>query len=1117
MPIPNDDARRLLAELDGPDLANFMAQAEARHVLLEVGEAPENFPPFTVALDERITGLAYIYLAAGCSLIEQGERAEGAAALERAARLLRNVHGPHAATSKESAFHILLAAMAAYAAGQYSWAFIMLKTVPPLTETVRLVSAFLRRDREAMQATIGQVVSGEGASFKSDDDLTEAAIGRAIARTLAFTAEFMYAGDPAHLERARAELEDAATIALESMSPASWWIVRVLKLMLADLEDASPWTVLPPHFGSGAALPDDLERYVRLLAFDELRPVYELWRSQREALPHALGTNPGAVISLKTGGGKTRVAELAMLQTLAASDSAKVLFLAPFRSLAFEMEQTLSRTFRPLGYEVSHLYGGARTNRSETEIATEARIIIATPEKARALFRAAPDVFAEIKLIVIDEGHLLGPNSRDVRNEMYYEHLRVRARHTGARLLLLSAALPNADQIAGWIASDPAHLGESTWRPSLQRYGLLRWNGKRVRLDWKGDYQSFNPQFVVGRPTGPRANAKKFPANRNEAVAATAVRLWADERPVMIFTAQARSVPGMARAVLRALAFEAKPPEHGWPEREWKVFEAICEEELPEDAIEFAAARAGVICHSNSLPAQVRVAMEHLMRSGAPRIVIATKTLAQGVNLGVSTVIVASTLVDKGEFVDLRDFLNIAGRAGRAFVDVEGKILFTVDEQEPKKARAQEKRADAYFGGSPPGQVVSGVLYIVHYLKEIAAKAGVDFAHLLEMAAEDDFSALADKREQAYGSCDLLDDALLSLHEDAVVNAPADAPAIWVEKLFRESLGALQADAIRTPQKVTSGEVVAFLQARAAAALRQASSPEKRKAVVSSSLPFKVALHMFDDIGAWAQMVDGYEAAGESFEALVLLLSQAESWARQNAASLADKLPEEATLAKVREGWLRGLPLRTLCKDGKELHAACRDFYGFTLTWIIHAASQQLRASRDEGRADILARLSLCVELGLPSERACRIFLAGIRSRAAAVEISRTGVELGESIGAIARSLRDDDVLLALRRTLTPKASAWLDLLASRAGSSSPVAPRFRPFSLSGMTTDDSLFARSTDGTIRLVSIDGRRNIAVGSTPDLPFDVVANDPRYCFVFGEGAWRLRVRDPRVKDR
>ena len=67
------------------------------------------------------------------------------------------------------------------------------------------------------------------------------------------------------------------------------------------------------------------------------------------------------------------------------------------------------------------------------------------------MLRAAPELLEAVKLIVIDEGHLLGGNARNVRNEMFLEHLRLLARQRGARMLLLSAVLPNADELALWV------------------------------------------------------------------------------------------------------------------------------------------------------------------------------------------------------------------------------------------------------------------------------------------------------------------------------------------------------------------------------------------------------------------------------------------------------------------------------------------------------------------------------------------------------------------------------------------------------------------------------------------------------------------------------------------
>jgi replicative superfamily II helicase len=352
----------------------------------------------------------------------------------------------------------------------------------------------------------------------------------------------------------------------------------------------------------------------------------------------------GAVINLRTSAGKTRVAELAILQTFLAYPDSHVFYLAPFRSLALEIEHTLTATFSWLGYGVSHLYGGSRVSSVDTELALESDISIATPEKARALFRAAPDLFENVKLIIVDEGHLIGPSERFVRNEIFIAHLCSLAHTKGARVLLLSAVLPNAHEVAEWVAGDPAAVATSNWKPSAERFGLLRWNGRRVRIDWEGEMASFNPSFVEAKRLGFGKRTKPFPRNKYEAVAATAVRL-STIGPVMIFTGRAVSVRTLAKAVLIALG--ESPEDHLWPKHEWKVFETVCQEELDTDAIELRAARAGVVCHSNQLTPQVRLSLEYLMRSKPPKIIIATTTLAQGVNVGITSVIVATPYIGR--------------------------------------------------------------------------------------------------------------------------------------------------------------------------------------------------------------------------------------------------------------------------------------------------------------------------------------------------------------------------------------------------------------------------------------------------------------------------------------
>lgn len=237
------------------------------------------------------------------------------------------------------------------------------------------------------------------------------------------------------------------------------------------------------------------------------------------------------------------MAELAILQTLLGNSETKVLYLAPFRSLAIEIEQTLSKTFDPLGFPVSHLYGGFRLSRSDTQLAESSSITIATPEKTRAMLRASPELISQIGLIIVDEGHLIGANERYVKNELFLDHLRVLSSRNNSRILMLSAVLPNADDISNWLTTNPDNVARSNWKPSSERFGILQWQGNNVRIDWRGEYESFNPKFVqqiecnrqfdhgTGRWKGRR---KAFPSDKGEAIAASAIRLCA-VGPVMIF------------------------------------------------------------------------------------------------------------------------------------------------------------------------------------------------------------------------------------------------------------------------------------------------------------------------------------------------------------------------------------------------------------------------------------------------------------------------------------------------------------------------------------------------------------------------------------------------------
>jgi len=1108
MAIPVETARDVLERYRTPQIQNLFAQSSASYVLYEVGEDEDNFPQFDAALTDKVTMSAYALLAAGVSLAESELSSESIAAMEEAAALLNNVHLPHAPEATTSSFHVLISSMAFYAAGQYSRAFVSIRRIEAQTDLARMIAFFIRKRPDELIRELNAYILADLGELSDPWELCDHAVTTAIARSLSNVLEYLASGEARFIEAAEELVNTAMELADTYNSPSHWWISRLLRLMIRGNGAASPWQVLPPHFPDGQNL---LSRYIRLLLF-RTPAVTELWRSQRDAIPIALDrTRGGAVVNMRTSSGKTRVAEMAILQTLDADPNAKVLYLAPFRSLALEIEQSLGQVFDWCGFRVSHLYGGFRISAIDRGLAEDSSITIATPEKARAILRSSPELLAGVKLIVIDEGHLVGANERYVRNELFVDHLRHFASTVDCRIIMLSAVLPNPAELAGWVTGNQDNAIRSEWKPSAERFGVLRWQGEHVRIDWQGEFESFNPRFVESQPLGWGRRRKPFPNTKNEAIAATAVRLMS-VGPVMIFSARANSIPGLANAVL--LAMGESPDEHPWPAAAWNVFEATCEEELPVGAIELKAARCGIVCHSNRLPTQVRMATERLMRSTAPKAIIASSTLAQGVNVGVSSVIVATPYQGKHP-IDHRDFWNICGRAGRAFVDGEGKILYAIDEtRKGWQVRRDHELAKAYFDARKADPVVSGLLHVLQIMRRIALEAGVEFASLMTMVAEDQFSKLPEKNAHLCNYIlDLIDDGLLAMQEDDTINPNGDGPEVWVDDVFRGSLAAIQAD--NEPQSVSRDELLQFIRTRARHILDNTPEPEQRKAVVSTGLPMSAASNVYRDREEFCEQAQLVADAEQSWEAISAFVAWLEAWAREHAERVVETLPGEDKMNVVRELWLAGKPMRVMCEKVAAADQMCRDIYGYQIPWLIHAASQQLRQMGKEDLAKVLASVALLVELGVPNEVAAWVFLTGVRSRAASTELAYCGADLGASFGEVRKRLQDNEVVEELKARVSESTRAWLDLHWSASVCSQVQVPQFPKFRLEALAASDRIVVRKLKKRIFLCSADGVRRFAVKVSEKWPCDLIADDDRYCFDRVDGKFELRTRDPRIE--
>ena len=186
------------------------------------------------------------------------------------------------------------------------------------------------------------------------------------------------------------------------------------------------------------------------------------------------------------------------------------------------------------------------------------------------------------------------------------------------------------------------------------------------------------------------ASNPALPGDQRELCLATAWRLVEDGQTVLIFCPERRSVEPFAdvivdlheRGALRSL-LEADPAS------QHRI--ALGEEWLGPDSAILKCLRLGVALHHGALPTAYRKEVERLLRDDVLKVTISSPTLAQGLNLS-ATAVVMHSLHRHGERIEVSEFKNVIGRAGRAYVDVEGIVLFPIFDRHREEAARTGKR-----------------------------------------------------------------------------------------------------------------------------------------------------------------------------------------------------------------------------------------------------------------------------------------------------------------------------------------------------------------------------------------------------------------------------------------
>ena len=130
------------------------------------------------------------------------------------------------------------------------------------------------------------------------------------------------------------------------------------------------------------------------------------------------------IVKMPTSAGKTRIAELAIVYTLITNPGSKCVYIAPYRALVSELEQTFLNLLSDLGYRVSSVAGAFESDEFEELLLHDADVVVTTPEKLDLLFRTQADFFSNVQLFVLDEAHIIHDLQRGAKYELLLTRLK---------------------------------------------------------------------------------------------------------------------------------------------------------------------------------------------------------------------------------------------------------------------------------------------------------------------------------------------------------------------------------------------------------------------------------------------------------------------------------------------------------------------------------------------------------------------------------------------------------------------------------------------------------------------------------------------------------------------
>lgn len=433
--------------------------------------------------------------------------------------------------------------------------------------------------------------------------------------------------------------------------------------------------------------------------------IFELLYPQKESLSEIFNPAHSAiVVNLPTSSGKTMIAEYRLLAALNqfAADGGWVAYVVPTRSLVNQTYNQLNKDLSSIGIQVEKVSGtldldGFEEALLERDAENKAfDVLVTTYEKLHLMIRQSYGTSEKRPLVlaIVDEAHNIEDETRGLNLEFLLSTIKTDC--ANANFLLMTPDVSNSEEIAKWLGGErgrDVHLSLHWWQPNERVVGALIKEGSRKSYDFKlktlltnkGTYLTEDNIKLADSnqndPTASKLKTKKLFAST------LAAKLLDIKEPTVILAHDPSSAFDIANDICSKIEFEFEP------DIDVELVRRFIEEELGADfpLSSYLGKRVGV--HSSAIPDEIKFLIEDLMSKGKLQALVATTTIAQGINFPISSVIMA-TYRYPFKLMPIRDFWNLAGRVGRAGQQSLGWVgLIAKDDEDLLKITGYVKKA----------------------------------------------------------------------------------------------------------------------------------------------------------------------------------------------------------------------------------------------------------------------------------------------------------------------------------------------------------------------------------------------------------------------------------------